>query len=470
MISVGIDIGTSTTSMIVSRLNVKNTASGFTVPKITIAGSEILYRGEIYQTPLKDSSHIDVDQVAGLIREEYRKAGISPEQVQTGAVIITGESSRKENSALVTERMSSLAGEFVVAAAGPDLESVIAAKGAGIHQYSEEHTCTAANLDIGGGTSNLAVFTRGELAGKGCWDIGGRLVRVEGGRITYLSGSVRRILDSLGLKLETGYPVEEGSLRQVTDVMAGVLAQALGLEKAGPLYRELYTPGASPYVPGRPIRYISFSGGVAQYIYHPSKDWFQHGDTGPLLADSIRRNPLFSQVEILMPRETIRATVIGAGAHTTMVSGSTIFYTREDLFPIKNVPVFFPGPKAAEDISQGDGRRLYEEMCWYLEETGADNLMVWCGQYLSPTYSQLQNMAEAMTWISHGLGDGLPVLILAGADFAKALGQAVKRRLPGREIICIDGVPVSGGDYLDLGRPMEGGITIPVVVKTLIFG
>ncbi len=470
MISVGIDIGTSTTSMIVSRLNVKNTASGFTVPKIAIAGSEILYRGEIYQTPLKDSSHIDVDQVAGLIREEYRKAGILPEQVQTGAVIITGESSRKENSALVTDRMSSLAGEFVVAAAGPDLESVIAAKGAGIHQYSEEHACTAANLDIGGGTSNLAVFSRGELAGKGCWDIGGRLIRMESGRITYISESVHKILDRLGLELRTGDRAEEELLRSVTDVMASVLAQALGLEQAGPLYRELYTPGASRYEPERPITSISFSGGVAQYIYHPSEDWFRHGDIGPLLADSIGKSPLFSQIETVVPRETIRATVIGAGVHTTMVSGSTIFYTREDLFPLKNVPVFFPGREAAEDISRGDGRRLYEEMCWYLGETGADNLLVWCGQNQSPTYRQIQNMAAAMTWISHGLGEGHPVLILAGADFAKALGQAVRRRLPKREIICIDGVLASAGDYLDLGRPMEGGITIPVVVKTLIFG
>lgn len=163
MLSVGIDIGTSTTSMVVSRLHVRNTASCFTVPRVAITGTEIVYRGEIYQTPQTGGNRIDADAVASLLEEEYRRAGITPGQVQTGAVIITGESSRKENAALVTERMSRLAGEFVVAAAGPDLESIIAAKGAGTARYSEELGCSAANFDVGGGTTNIAVFRGGQL-------------------------------------------------------------------------------------------------------------------------------------------------------------------------------------------------------------------------------------------------------------------------------------------------------------------
>lgn len=163
MLSVGIDIGTSTTSMVVSRLNVQNTASCFSVPRVAITGADIVYRSSILPTPQADGDRIDADAVAAFLAEEYRRAGITPEQVQTGAVIITGESSRKENAALITQRMSSLAGEFVVATAGPDLESIIAAKGAGTAQYSEEHACRAANLDIGGGTTNIALFYSGQL-------------------------------------------------------------------------------------------------------------------------------------------------------------------------------------------------------------------------------------------------------------------------------------------------------------------
>ncbi len=160
VLSVGIGIGTSTTSMVVSRLLVQNTASCFSVPRVAITGAEIVYRGEIYQTPQAEGDRIDADAVVSLLEEEYRRAGITPEQVQTGAGIITGESSRKENAALVTERMSRLAGEFVVDTAGPDLESIIVARGAGTAQYSEEHGCSAVNFDIGGGTPpTLRSFT-----------------------------------------------------------------------------------------------------------------------------------------------------------------------------------------------------------------------------------------------------------------------------------------------------------------------
>ena len=136
ILSVGIDIGTSTTSMVVSRLEVQNTASCFTVPRVAITGAELVYRGTIYPTPQAEGNRIDIEAVSALLQKEYQKAGITPDQVQTGAVIITGESSRKENAAMVTEHMSNLAGEFVVASAGPDLESIIAAKGAGAQQFS----------------------------------------------------------------------------------------------------------------------------------------------------------------------------------------------------------------------------------------------------------------------------------------------------------------------------------------------
>nr|WP_066829072.1 ethanolamine ammonia-lyase reactivating factor EutA [Collinsella ihumii] len=210
--SVGIDIGTSTTSMVVSRLAVANTASGFTAPHVAITGAEIVYRSEIYPTPQASGNRIDVAAVASLIEREYERAGITPADVQTGAVIITGESSRKENAELVTESMSELAGEFVVASAGPDLESIIAAKGAGAQDYSREFACTVANVDVGGGTSNIAVFHCGDLVSKACWDIGGRLVRVDAdGRMTYVSPRIAAVARSLGIELVVGEPTRAPS-------------------------------------------------------------------------------------------------------------------------------------------------------------------------------------------------------------------------------------------------------------------
>ena len=170
ILSVGIDIGTSTTQLIFSRLTIENRASSYTVPRIQIVEKEVIYRSLIYFTPLKSSTEIDAEAVKKIVRDEYKAAGMTPEDVKTGAVIITGETARKQNANDVLEALSDLAGDFVVATAGPDLESVLSARGAGTDKLSHEHRTTVANLDVGGGTTNIAVYEKGTLRGVCCLD------------------------------------------------------------------------------------------------------------------------------------------------------------------------------------------------------------------------------------------------------------------------------------------------------------
>ena len=186
ILSVGIDIGTSTTQLIFSRLTIENRASSYTVPRIDIVNKEVIYRSKIYFTPLRSATEIDAEAVKRIVREEYQAAGMTPEMLRTGAVIITGETARKENANEVLEALSDLAGDFVVATAGPDLESVLSARGAGTDALSKEKRTAIANVDIGGGTSNIAVYEKGVLRGTCCLDIGGRLIKVENGRISYI--------------------------------------------------------------------------------------------------------------------------------------------------------------------------------------------------------------------------------------------------------------------------------------------
>lgn len=469
--SVGIDIGTSTTSMVVSRLAVANTASGFTAPHVAITGAEIVYRSEIYPTPQASGNRIDVAAVASLIEREYERAGITPADVQTGAVIITGESSRKENAELVTESMSELAGEFVVASAGPDLESIIAAKGAGAQDYSREFACTVANVDVGGGTSNIAVFHCGDLVSKACWDIGGRLVRVDAdGRMTYVSPRIAAVARSLGIELVVGEHADAGTIRRVTDRMAGLLAEALGLAARTPLCDEIRTPEGSDLAAGEPIDCVSFSGGVSEAIYRPHTDWFRYGDIGPILAASLREGLIPRAAKLIEPRETIRATVVGAGSYTTTVSGSTIEFTDEDLFPMKNLPAFFATEDAERAALEGDGEELARQAAWYLGESAANNLVFCINRVKRPGYATVCRLADALVRASSAIPECEPLLVLVEDDFAKVLGQALHRRLPDRRLICIDSIQAIPGDYLDLGRPLMGGLAIPVVVKTLIFG
>lgn len=471
ILSVGIDIGTSTTSMVVSRIAVANTASAFTAPRVAITGAEVVYRGEIYQTPQASGNRIDVEAVASLIAREYERAGITPDDVQTGAVIITGESSRKENAAAVTARMSDLAGEFVVASAGPDLESIIAAKGAGAEEYSRELGCTVANFDVGGGTTNIAVFRCGELVAKACWDVGGRLLRVsEAGTVTYVSDRMAAVAREVGVELSVGAPADAAAIRRVTDRMAGLLAEAVGFSPRSGLADLIRTPEGDDLSLDRPIDRVCFSGGVSTYVYEPSSDWFRHGDIGPILAASIREGRVGNAVPLLEPRETIRATVVGAGSYTTTVSGSTISYSDEQLFPMKNLPAFFPSPEVEVAAVGGEGAELLREARWYMEESAAENIVFCFRRTAQPSYAQVCSLADSMCEAASAIPAQLPLLVLVEQDFAKVLGQALARRMRDRSVICIDSVHAVEGDYLDLGRPLMGGLAIPVVVKTLIFG
>lgn len=472
LLSVGIDVGTSTTSVIFSSLLVRNTASGFTVPALSIIDKKIVYRGGIHVTPLLDESHIDAGRVREIVAGEYAEAGITPAEVSTGAVIITGESARKENAAALAASLGEFCGDFVVATAGPDLESIIAAKGAGAQQLSQQRGCTAVNLDIGGGTSNLAAFCCGELCAKGCYDVGGRLVRTdEAGAITYVSERLRPLLEELGFSLPLGAPAGEEGLRALTDRMASLLGEALGLLPATDRLPPLQTAGSSAFSLKQKIDALSFSGGVADYIYHPAKDWRRYGDIGLLLADSIRESGWFRCCNVVPPLETIRATVVGAGSYTTTLSGSTIFYSGEGLFPLKNVPVLALDPGTERSCLAGECGALREQARWFLQQSDADNLFFCLRQTQNPSYREVGALAGALAGAAEELPPGQPLLVLTRYDFSKSLGLALWRLLKGqRPVVSIDSVQAGEGDYLDIGKPLMDGMAVPVVCKTLIYG
>ena len=241
ILSVGIDIGTSTTQLIFSRLTIENLASNYTVPRISIVNKEVIYRSGIHFTPLKSQTEIDAAQVKDIIRDEYRKADMRPEDLQTGAVIITGETARKQNANTVLESLSDMAGDFVVATAGPDLESVLSAKGAGTDKISEEKREVVANLDIGGGTSNIAFFQKGNLKGTCCLDIGGRLIKVEDGKISYIFPSIQELADRHQIRIRVGDRADENVLYRVCEYMAQQLAMALYIEEPDEFHGRLYT-------------------------------------------------------------------------------------------------------------------------------------------------------------------------------------------------------------------------------------
>jgi ethanolamine utilization protein EutA len=437
LLSVGLDVGTTSTQLIVSRLAVENRAGSFSVPEMDITQRQVLYKGQVHFTPLRDENRVDAEALGKLVDEEYSNAGIRREDVDTGAIIITGETSRKENARAVLSQLSGYAGDFVVATAGPDLESVLAAKGAGAVALSRDRGKTVLHMDIGGGTSNLSLIRDGKIEKTGCLNVGGRLIKLdESGKIYYVSPVLRQISD-----LKVGDTPTMGQLEELCEILTQALEMAAGLRTVTSLLTQLSTLEAQAWTPPEEQVVVSFSGGVADCI-ETQGDWLQFGDLGRILGKKIRES-LLCQGEYALGNETIRATVIGAGCHSTQLSGSTVYY-RNLQFPLKNLRVV-----VVEDEIP--------------DESAEEPSVLFLRGIPTPKYADVAALARRIV-DARRLG---PVLVCVEVDMAKALGQCLAGILPpDREILCIDRVRLSSESYLDVGAPV--GPALPVVVKTLV--
>ena len=472
ILSVGIDIGTSTTQVIFSRIVMENMAGFFAVPHISIIDKEVIYKSDIYMTPLVNSYLIDGDKVRDIVASEFQKAGFTPEDTQTGAVIITGESARKENSALVLSKLSDFAGDFVVSTAGPDLESVIAGKGSGAQSYSEENSCVAVNLDIGGGTTNIVVFDEGKVIAKGCADVGGRLLKLEQDyTVTYVSPTAQMISDRHGLSLTVGKKTDEQSIKILCAEMVNLIEQMLGVYEKSDMLSSVITGGSTELVIPKKIKAVCFSGGVADCIYKTGHDKLSFGDIGVYLGEAFRQSRLYGDFTLINAKETIRATVVGAGTYTTSISGSTITYS-EKILPLKNIPVLKLSLQEQERLFNGDKAFLKDKIKWFTSQSDSQRLILGLPGSRNPSYSQIGILADTIgSVLDEILPQGEPMLIVIECDIAKALGQALKKNYSSkRDIVSIDSISVDDGDFVDMGRPLMDGLVIPVVVKTLIFG
>ena len=436
LLSVGLDVGTTSSQMVVSKLTVENRAGAFSIPELEIAQRQILYKSPVYFTPLLGQDRVNGAALRDIVTREYEKAGIRRSDVDTGAVIITGETSRRENARTVMEALADLAGDFVVATAGPDLESVLAAKGAGAVDYSARTGKAVLHFDIGGGTSNIALIEDGTITATTCLNVGGRLVKIDRDRrMCYISPVLAGLFHG-----KNGAFADRAELEALAEKLAGVLEMAAGRREQDPWLDKLRTAESGAVWASPPAdTVISFSGGVADCI-DTARDWLEFGDIGPLLGQAIRRSRL-CQGAYMLGAETIRATVIGAGSHSAQLTGSTVFHQNIG-FPLKNLPVV----EKVEDLLRLDGPGVLA-----LRERAAD-------------YGAVQALAARIAGNVSG-----PVYIAAEQDMAKAMGVQLALRLgSGARILCIDRVRLGEGDYLDVGAPV--GPAIPVVVKTLVMG
>lgn len=449
LLSVGLDVGTTSTQLVLSELEIKNQAGAFSVPALEITRRELRYCSPVYFTPLLSGKQVDGAGIRQILEREYEKAGIKAADVDTGAVIITGETSRKENASAVLTALSEYAGDFVVATAGPALESVLAARGAGAVELSQATGEQVLHLDIGGGTANIALIENGQIISTDCLNVGGRLIKVAGnGKITYISPVLQGICD-----FSLGQTVTPAQLIPLAEELTQVLEMAAGLRTPTPLLEKLRSEEMGDSGGCHPKNaLISFSGGVADCI-ETAHAPFEFGDMGPILGQAIRQSRLCAG-RYRLGSQTIRATVIGAGCHSAQLSGSTVFCRNIEL-PIKNLPCVSL-TEQEQCLPEADlCRRIREKLA------GQDGIPVLAlPGFQAPGYSQVKALAKA---IAQAMPE--PMVVAVEQDMAKALGQAIAMERPGG-CLCIDRVRLREGDFLDVGKPV--GPALPVVVKTLL--
>ena len=459
LLSVGIDIGTSTTQLVLSRLHLQNRANPFSVPDIAISEKEIFYRSAVHFTPLSSPIRIDAPAIRSIVDQEYKTSGIDKSKIQTGAVIITGETARKENAAEVVKELSGYAGDFVVATAGPDLEGELAARGAGAAQWAKELNQPLIHIDIGGGTSNFAVFEDGELTDTGCINVGGRLIRLSPtNEVEWISP----VLSGL-CQLNIGDTATLTQLEDIAAMLSKALEEAAGKRPTTDLSRRLIT-NRLPKIPAENPAF-SFSGGVGALIEKANTmPPLTYSDLGVILAKHIRASRLTEGAYRVCP-DAIRATVIGAGCHATSLSGSTIFH-RDVEFPMRGLPVACLNRAESTAPSNALSEAIWRKLGRLHSHDGAPVAALSLDLPEAPDFSTLCHLADG---IISAWPPGMPIVTVTRADCAKALGQTLACRLPStRGIVCLDALRLQPGSSLDIGAPVADGSALPVVIKTLI--
>ena len=468
LLSVGIDIGSSTSHLVFSRLALKRERS-FLNPsnRFLLVDREIIYESEIIFTPLLNRTTIDIEAIIKFCEEEYQKAGFTPKMVETGAVVVTGETAKKQNAEEIVKRLSSESGKFVSAAAGPNYESILGAMGSGIVALSRETSRTIMNVDIGGGTSNLAIASNGNVLTTSCINVGGRLLGIdEEFKIWRIDEPTNFVMKELDLNYKLGDIISEDDVRLIAREYAKALVEVMRGPAKSRLAKELMMTDDLDF--SIAIDEFSLSGGVAE-IYFGSEETYD--DIGRYLAEEIKALIDELDLPIVEPENKIRATVIGASAFTLSVSGSTCYFDKSIEFPISNIPVIpvnVTRKNYSPDIVKKEVKRAFTKIDMI---EGEDIVGLYFKDSLYRSYSWLQEFVQSIeNALPNTVTSKKMIILLFESDIGKMVGLMIRRETSiQHNLICLDELFLEEGDWIDIGAPLHSGQAFPVTVKSLVF-
>jgi ethanolamine utilization protein EutA len=465
VLSVGVDIGSSTSHLVFSRIVLELLDSRYVVTE-----RDTFYQSDILLTPYAGDNEIDADALGDFIQRQYALASVEPDEIDTGALILTGVAVRRRNARRIGDLFARHAGKLVAVSAGDSLETVMAAYGSGAVARSIRDRGRVMNVDIGGGTSKIAVCADGQVVALTALDVGARLVCVDAdGRVARVEEAGRLFGADLGITLALGMPLAAEDARRLASRMADALFAAMqgGSPRVGAA--DLLRLG--PLADHARVDHLTFSGGVSEYVYGREPAAF--GDLGPLLAAEIRARIEGWGPRLRQPEEGIRATVIGASQYTTQVSGSTIFVSPLDALPLRNLPVLAPPlPLDADTIDADAVAAAVEGALRRLDlgdgESPVALFVPWRG---SATYQRLDGFARGVVaGLRPVLARGHPLVLAGDGDVGGLIGIHFSQEMRlSNAIVSVDGLELKAFDYIDIGALLESSGAVPVVIKSLIF-
>jgi ethanolamine utilization protein EutA len=470
LVSVGIDIGSAGTQVIFSRVYMRRLAEALT-SRYFVVKRETLYQSPVALTPYQSETRIDERAVGDIVDAAYTAAGIHPDQIDTGAVILTGEALRRENAKAIADVIAEMGGEFVCATAGHHMESLLAAYGSGAAKASHDLGQPVLNVDIGGGTTKLALVEAGRVVHTAAIHLGGRLVVVDGARITRLDPAGKQLAKNAGFDWNVGDRVGEAELDRLAEWMADALVTALTQAATPAPVDALWL--TDPLEPVEGIAGVMFSGGVAEYVYGREERDF--GDLGRRFGHALRKRLDAGRLAFaLLPAgECIRATAIGASEYSVQISGNTVYISNPAaLLPRKNLQVLQPdisleGAIDAARVTQAIARHF---TAFDLVEGESEVALAfrWQGP---PSYARLAALAQGIVAaLPMTLLEAKPLFLVLDGDIAHSLGALLKEEWGvASEVLVIDGVSLWDFDYVDLGRVRMPSYTVPVTIKSLVF-
>jgi len=465
VLSVGVDIGSSTSHLVFSRIVLERLDSRYVVTT-----RETFYQSDILLTPYSAEEEIDAAALGTFIERQYRDANVDPDEIDTGALILTGVAVRRRNARKIGELFAAQAGKMVAVSAGDNLETVMAAYGSGAVARSIRDRTTVMNVDVGGGTSKISVCSEGRVIDLTAVDIGARLICLDAsGRITRIEEAARRFASELGIKLEIGGELKPADARALAARMADRLMETMA--GGSPTAAGAGLVRLDPLAKAHKIDQVTFSGGVSEYIYN--REAAMYGDLGALLAQEIRERIAKSGLKLEPSTEGIRATVIGASQYTTQVSGSTIFVSPMEALPMRNIPVI--APALALDDETIDAAAVADAIRTVLRRLdlgGGDTpvavFVPWRG---SATFQRLDAFCRgAIDGLRDVLSHGHPLVLVGDGDVGGLLGIHLREEIRiANAIISVDGLELKEFDYIDIGTMLPSSGAVPVVIKSLIF-